>query len=153
MPVEPSRFRWKRRGGVVVAGAGPAMNLALAIVALALMTIWIKVGPVQQPVYGHLTTFFFVGAILNLVLMAFNLLPVPPLDGSAILSGLSFRWYRLLNQTNAPMIGMFLVLALMLSGLTDYLWVGGFNATCGIGDLFGRVLGNPPVRDILAFAF
>lgn len=151
MPVDPSRFRWRRRGWVVVAGAGPAVNLLLAIVCVMLLTIWLKVGPPQQPVYEHLTTFFYAGAMLNLVLMAFNLIPAPPLDGSSILSGLSFGWYRMMNQTNAPMIGMFIVLALMLSGMFRFLWLGASLATFRAVDALGGLVGNPLLENVLTW--
>ncbi len=151
MPVDPSRFRWKRKGNALVSAAGPAVNLLLAIVCIILLAVWIKVGPVGQPVYDHLNTFFFIGAELNIVLMIFNLLPVPPLDGSAILSGLSFRWYRMLNQTNAPMIGMFIVLVLMMSGTFGFLRDAGRSAAAAGTDLLGSFMGNPALRDVLPF--
>jgi Zn-dependent protease len=153
MPVDPGRFRWKRRGWIVVAAAGPFMNLLLAIVSAILLALWIKLGPSHLPVYDHLITFLFVGGLLNVGLMLFNLLPVPPLDGSAILSGISSRWYRLMHQTNAPMIGMFVVLALMMSGTTSVIWIAGFRATIFMADGMGAAFGNRPVHELLSFGY
>jgi len=153
MPVDPSRFRWRRKGRIVVSGAGPAMNLALTIVCVLMMTVWMKIGPQDQPVYQHLTTFFFAGAELNVVLLIFNLLPVPPLDGSDILSGFSMGWYRMMHQTNAPMIGMFVVLALMISGVLAFLWSIGYSVAAGAGNFLGAMAGNPTVENVLGFAY
>lgn len=153
MPVDPSRFRWGRRGDIVVSGAGPAMNLALAIVAFALMSAWMKIGPPETPVYNNITTFLFVGAWLNIVLMLFNLIPAPPLDGSSILSGISMEWRHLMQQSNAPMIGMFIVLALMISGILQHLYVLVFRGLVNVGDTVGEALGNPPVVSALEFGY
>ncbi|MHC5003150.1 MAG: site-2 protease family protein, partial [Planctomycetota bacterium] len=112
MPTDPSRYRWRRRGRIVVAGAGPAMNVGLAAVALGLLAGWLVLGPSEHRIYENLTIFLFTGAWLNLVLAAFNLLPVPPLDGSGILSGLSYRAYQLFQRPQAQMFGMFIVLAI-----------------------------------------
>lgn len=153
MPVDPSRFRWGRKGRAVVSAAGPAMNAALAVVAFAAMVIWMKVGPVDTAVYRNITTFLFVGAWLNVVLMLFNLIPAPPLDGSGILAGLSFNWYRMIHQTNAPMIGMFILLALMVSGILGHAFVYIMAWIIFLGDTVGQLVDNPPVRSTLQLGF
>jgi Zn-dependent protease len=130
MPVDPSRFRWKRRGRIVVAGAGPAMNLVLAFISLTLGALWMRYAPAADPLHSNVAHFLFIGGMLNIVLAAFNLLPIPPLDGSNILMGLSHRWYAIYNQPQAQMIGFFIMLALLLSGMFGLLfqaasWISG----------------------------
>jgi Zn-dependent protease len=129
MPTDPSRYRWRRRGRIVVAGAGPAMNVALAVISLTCCALWVRYGPQTDPLQPNVEVFLLTGGWLNILLAAFNLLPVPPLDGSSILSGLSMRFYIWFQNPRAQMLGMFVVLALFLSG------VGGmiFGASMAIG--------------------
>ncbi|MHC4989658.1 MAG: site-2 protease family protein, partial [Planctomycetota bacterium] len=86
MPTDPSRYRWRRRGRIVVAGAGPAMNLLLAVAAGGLLVLWLRVGPAGHRAFENLAVFLWMGTVLNVILAALNLLPVPPLDGSQILA-------------------------------------------------------------------
>jgi Zn-dependent protease len=116
MPVDPSRFRWRRRGRIVVAGAGPAMNIAIALITLTAAALWLQYGVDRQPLKENIFLFFITGGWLNIVLAAFNLLPIPPLDGSSILMGLSFRFYNLFQQPQIQMIGFFIMVVILMSG-------------------------------------
>jgi Zn-dependent protease len=83
VPTDPRKFdtRW---GTLMVAAAGPGMNLLLAIVVINLYGIGLKsgIGFFESWAAG----FFFTNlALINLLLMMFNLLPIGPLDGSYIL--------------------------------------------------------------------
>ncbi|MHC4127122.1 MAG: site-2 protease family protein [Planctomycetota bacterium] len=146
MPTDPSRYRWGRRGRIFVAAAGPGMNIALGLVALTAQVVWLRFGPTDQTIYGNLATFLWIGGWLNLVLAAFNLLPVPPLDGSTILSGLSWRAYQLYRNPQAAMYGLFILLAVFF--VTD---VGaGFFWACRRAaelytDALTAVVGLPPL--------
>lgn len=130
MPVDPSRFRWKRRGRIVVSGAGPAMNIALAFIALTLAAVWARYGPPEGNLSENLFTFLMAGGWLNLALAAFNLLPLPPLDGADVLSGLSFKFYQLMHNPQAQVFGMFILLAIFMSGVGGMLFdmARGFSA-------------------------
>jgi Zn-dependent protease len=98
VPVNPVRFRNMRRGEVLVSLAGPASNFIMAVAALVLS--WIVVAAFQQgapsyasadmqTLWAHIgeavLSFLWVLLMLNLVLFVFNLIPIPPLDGSHIL--------------------------------------------------------------------
>lgn len=93
MPVDPSRMRGRHAEAIVLA-AGPAMNLLLAIVALGLLIVWAPLAggelvssfTVAEPLRTNLKVFLRVGAMLNLVLLMFNLLPAVPLDGGRIVA-------------------------------------------------------------------
>jgi len=128
MPVDPSRFRWKRKGRTIVYGAGPAMNVALAFVALTSAALWIQYGPTSEPLYTNMWIFLMAGGWLNLALAAFNLLPVPPLDGAGILMGLSYRCYHFFQKPEIQMYGMFVLMAIFLSGVGSLF----FNAAMSI---------------------
>jgi len=116
MPVDPSRFRG-RLDNSKVALAGPTMNLVLFGVALALCAgVKLAAHRIDETTAVNLLMFFVTGAYLNLALMLFNLLPVPPLDGWRIASDVS-PWYRSLwRSERSPAIGLILFIALFWFG-------------------------------------
>jgi len=151
MPTDPSRYRWGRRGRIFVAAAGPAVNIALGLVALTALAVWLKVGPSGQPIYRNLAVFLWTGGWLNAVLAALNLLPVPPLDGSAILSGLSWRAYRLYQNPQARMFGLFIMLAVFFMTPIGSFFFGGCQLAAMLyAQALAAVLGAPPVFDVVA---
>jgi len=78
VPVDLGRLRRPREHALWVALAGPATNIVLAVLAaVALRTL--------RPETGTVADFIVLVGVINVVLAAFNLLPVPPLDGSAII--------------------------------------------------------------------
>jgi len=117
VPVDPLRFRDPRRGMMVVAAAGPAMNFCLAwLTALAL-----NLEP--EGLVGDLVDAFAVPFILfNLLLGLFNLLPIPPLDGGRIVVGLlpyslAVLWARLERFGIIIVIGLLVLLPMLLRDL------------------------------------
>ncbi|HRP62500.1 MAG TPA: site-2 protease family protein [Phycisphaerales bacterium] len=116
MPTNPARYRSGRLGRFYVAIAGPAMNIGLALISLTLGAFWSKYGPQGTDFANNVETFFFIGGMLNIVLAGFNMLPVPPLDGSQVLSGLSWRCYQFFQKPQAQMFGLFIVLAMLITG-------------------------------------
>ena len=83
------------------------------------------------------------------MLAIFNLLPIPPLDGSSILSGLSLRVYQLYQNPQTQMIGMFLVLAVFLTGCFSFVFTI-CGAVAGLYvDLGSMMLGGPSVFDVI----
>ncbi|MCA9283590.1 MAG: site-2 protease family protein [Phycisphaerales bacterium] len=117
MPVDPSRFRHRRWGRLVVAFAGPAMNIGLALVALTALALVVRYGPEEGDFANNLRQFLFVGGWLNLVLAVFNLLPIPPLDGSTVLGTIFPRLGHFYAQPQAQMIGMFALMAILISNV------------------------------------
>ncbi len=91
VPVNARRLRNPRRDMMIVAAAGPAMNLLMAAVGAVLLGLLLRIyGGVQEPsgmmlfLRDNLANFLMI----NVFLALFNLLPVPPFDGSHIVEGL-----------------------------------------------------------------
>ena len=89
MPITPSRLRG-RYAEAQVALAGPMTNLVLAAIALTIVGLWQAHTTGQPPPRVYNTwNFLWVFGTVNVALFAFNLLPIPPLDGSHILGNFS----------------------------------------------------------------
>lgn len=113
MPVDPSRFR-SRHGDAIVAFAGPLMNISLAIALAVACAAWgtfmggrVPALAVNDQLYRNVTAFLFAGSALNFALAAFNLLPVPPLDGSRILASFVPSAGRIWEGERAMMLALF----------------------------------------------
>jgi Zn-dependent protease len=76
VPVDPRNFRRPKEGMALVAVAGPVMNFVLALVALAILR--------HAELDGRAYSVVALAYLVNVILGLFNLIPVPPLDGSRI---------------------------------------------------------------------
>ena len=79
MPVNPLNYRNYRWGEITVSAAGPLSNLALA----TLFAFLLRLEPGQSGSHANLASY---GVSINIILALFNLIPIPPLDGSHILA-------------------------------------------------------------------
>ncbi len=85
VPVAFHRLRWPRRDMVLVAAAGPGVNLVLAVVSAILMNLAVLApDTLARWLLENLVNSVFI----NLILAAFNMLPLPPLDGGRVAVGL-----------------------------------------------------------------
>jgi Zn-dependent protease len=136
MPVNPSAFRG-RYDDAKVAGAGPAMNLAIAIVCLLIAAVWRAFGGFGVPdqVYTNVMIFFTLGTALNIGLMLFNLIPIPPLDGSKIVATFVPSYRRLMDHPHAPIVAL-IVFLLLFQSVGGKIFSVGFRVT---GELVYRL--------------
>ncbi|OGQ51280.1 MAG: hypothetical protein A3J24_07045, partial [Deltaproteobacteria bacterium RIFCSPLOWO2_02_FULL_53_8] len=90
VPVNPRNFRDYKRGEIVVSAAGPLSNLILAVISAVMLQVLDAAastfGPQMAWLYTPLYMMAHVGVIINISMAVFNILPIPPLDGSHILA-------------------------------------------------------------------
>jgi len=108
VPVNPLNFRNFRWGEFAVSAAGPVSNLALAAIFSALLRLGL-----ENP---GLTQLAYYGVSINIILALFNLIPIPPLDGSHILALVLPRELARLYSYLQP-VGFFLILILFYTGI------------------------------------
>jgi len=112
VPVDFNRLRDRHKGMIMVSAAGIVTNMLLAFCAFFLIR-WLSLSPSGMP--GVL---FYYFAQINVILAAFNLIPIPPLDGSKIVmgfapSGVQNAFFRLERY------GFFIIIALLYFGVLD----------------------------------
>lgn len=122
VPVNTRALRHPQRDHILVSAAGPASNLLAAIGFLVGLKLLLTFFPDQlsmgHPLLNPLALLFSAGVTLNVILMVFNLIPIPPLDGSWILAGLSPASFSRFYDALRP-YGFVLLVVLLWSGLVE----------------------------------
>lgn len=138
VPYNPHNLRNKKLGEALVAGAGPAMNVFIAVLFSALLRV--NSATAFLPVSAVEIVTFVV--FINLLLAFFNLVPIPPLDGSKLLASiLPYRFARFvrieeLTYRYGPVSGFFLIFLFIF-----FLWPVFFRF---VTFLFMLLTGMPP---------
>lgn len=134
MPVNPSSFRG-RYDDAKVAFAGPAVNILLLLFCVAGVVLWTRFATgVGEPVYPNVTTFLWIGAVLNCMGVVFNLIPIPPLDGSRIVANFSSSYSRLWQSEHGAVIGLMVFAGIFFVG-AGKIWIVAFKVTDAIINL------------------
>ena len=121
VPVDMRNFKNPHKDMALVALAGPMANLSMAVLWTLLLVFSMKILP-QGILANMLEVMANIGVVINLILMTLNLLPIPPLDGGRVLSGvLPPNLADSYNQIEP--FGMWIIIFLLATGiLGKILW-------------------------------
>lgn len=117
--VNPSNFRNRRRDGMIVSAAGPVSNILVSLTVIVLLLAFFE--PLMATTNTSLLLLLRIATYLlmiNIFLAVFNLIPVPPLDGSGILEGL-LRGEALLAYEKIKPYGFFILIFIMYTRVFD----------------------------------
>jgi Zn-dependent protease len=123
VPVDPSHLKHPKRDFALIAAAGPASNIVMAVIGAVIFAILPTAAPgdiASRVIMSTPREIFLWFTYLNVMLALFNMIPIPPLDGGNVLLGV-------LPQAGARMIeqvrpyGFLILYALMLTGALNYL--------------------------------
>lgn len=121
VPVNPLNFKDKKMGMFWVSLAGPLSNVILGtifIIIFKLIGHLVQQGSILEPVIYII----FYSVIINFILAVFNMIPIPPLDGSGVLAGfISERSYYKYMEKVGP-YGFIILLALIYLNVLDYIF-------------------------------
>jgi len=119
-PVNPRNFRQQAKGQVLVAGAGPASNIILALVFTAALFVARRMA-IPPALVDPLGAIITGGVIINVGLAVFNMVPLPPLDGSWIASWSLPRRIAVYYDRYVEPYGMWILLALVFTNALSYI--------------------------------
>jgi Zn-dependent protease len=102
---------------MITSVAGPLSNVVLAFICALIYLLFDKFQP--QVLTEAVTALLSYGIGLNIVLAVFNMLPIPPLDGSRVVEGLLPYRYRTSWESFARLAPMLLLLVIMMPGVTS----------------------------------
>ncbi len=119
VPVNPLNFSNYRRDDILVSVVGPLSNLVLAFLCTLLFIVtgiispyFVHINPLFEQGFNFLLSMFAGGITLNIVLGVFNLIPIPPLDGSHVIASLLPEDLNQ-NYQRIGFFGIFIILILM----------------------------------------
>jgi len=122
VPVNPMNLRDPRRDNLIISAAGPLSNFSVAFIALLGIKLFKIINPTFFYTYRGLSgpaqgifMILYLTVIINVILAVFNLIPIPPLDGSGILMGLISDEAAEKYEQIRP-YGFFILLILIMTG-------------------------------------
>jgi len=117
VPINPGYFKHHKRDTMLTSLAGPGSNLVMMIFSVLLLKLVIILPALH---YDWLVNFLKIAININMLLAAFNMIPIPPLDGSKVLAFFlpdSLAW----KYMNLGQFGMIAIIILMATNLLGYM--------------------------------
>ncbi len=139
VPFNPYNLRDQKWGPTLVALAGPFANFAMAGIFLGALKALLVLA--HMPVYNLLVIFLGYLVLINVVLGVFNFIPVPPLDGSKLLSALldapKYRRFLYVLETRGPIILLVIIMIDLVSpfSILGAIFGGAVNFAFGLAGL------------------
>jgi Zn-dependent protease len=138
VPVDPRNFANPRRDMLWVALAGPGSNIIFAFIVGSILQFSLSIGILHPTGYVYIILAFTV--FINLMLAFFNLIPIPPLDGSRIVAGLLPHQY-LRQWYSFERIGGYVLMGIIVFGMITHISIFG-STIYPIAKLFYNLFTN-----------
>lgn len=137
VPFNPERLKWGEWGAAIVAIAGPATNFVLALISFGLYSLIV----VNSPLMSAVGWFLAIVTTVNLGFFLFNIIPIPPLDGSRVLFALSPDFMRKIMAMLEQRLGLIIifVIVMLASPLIGQFMGAGINTML---DFFRLIFGQ-----------